>query len=205
SGLPSNTLWTFSIDWDSDGKSDQVVTGPSGTQVDHVFPAIGSYTVSVVATDPEHRVGAPASQTEHVLAAGLRDDPLASGKTALIIGGTPGVDKIVLTPQDALGAITVTINGVNRGTFTPTGHIFVYGQAGNDVLQEARRVIHKQRIAIAVPPVLFGGAGNDVIKTRTSLANNVLVGGAGKDTLRGGSGPDLCLGGAAADGGRGGS
>src|SRR5439155_1494020 len=146
SGLPSNTLWTFSIDWDSDGKSDQVVTGPSGTQVDHVFPAIGSYTVSVVATDPEHRVGAPASQTEHVLAAGLRDDPLASGKTALIIGGTPGVDKIVLTPQDALGAITVTINGVNRGTFTPTGHIFVYGQAGNDVLQEAGRRRRPQRL-----------------------------------------------------------
>src|SRR5262249_43233102 len=38
-GLPSGTIFTYKIDWDGNGTVDQMVTGPAGIMVAHVFPA----------------------------------------------------------------------------------------------------------------------------------------------------------------------
>ena len=43
--------FTYAINW-GDGSPTQVVQGPSGIQVDHVFTTIGTCTVTVL-TDPE--------------------------------------------------------------------------------------------------------------------------------------------------------
>jgi Ca2+-binding RTX toxin-like protein len=47
---------------------------------------------------------------------------------------------------------------------------------------------------LAVPAILFGGGG-DTLDAQGSTAANVLVGGAGNDTLSGGSGNDILIGG----------
>ncbi len=44
-------VYSFDIDWDGDGTTDQTVSGPNGTTVDHSFDSAGDYTVRVVATD----------------------------------------------------------------------------------------------------------------------------------------------------------
>src|SRR5205823_11639035 len=75
------------------------------------------------------------------------------------------------------------------GTYSPTGHIVAYGNAGDDDIQVAG--------AISLPAWLYGGDGNDRLKGGNG--NNVLVGGAGDDLLVGGSGRDLLIGGGGAD------
>jgi len=50
-----------------------------------------------------------------------------------------------------------------------------------------------------VPALLFGGDGYDSIDASGSVANNVLLGGAGSDWTYGGSGHDLIIGGAGGD------
>src|SRR6185436_9963701 len=101
------------IDWDGNGKVDQTVTGPSGTSVDHVFPASKSYTVEVTAVDPVGNVGAAPARTVTTAALAVQPDPLDGTRTALVVGGTAGPDKITLIPADATGtSVQVTINGV---------------------------------------------------------------------------------------------
>ena len=71
------------------------------------------------------------------------------------------------------------------------GHLLVYGDGGDDGIQLFGN--------LAVPALLFGGDGNDTFNIDASIANNVLVGGAGNDGLYGGSGRDLLIGGLGAD------
>jgi hypothetical protein len=208
-GLPAGSTFTFGIDWDGNGTVDQTVSGPSGTQVTHVFTASGSSKVLVTATDTYGGTSAAASKTVQISAAALQSDPLISGKSVLVVGGTTGDDNIVLTPTKTSSgeSITVTINGVSQGTFKPTGHIFVYGQSGNDSIVLASSTSNNQKLYVTIPAMLFGGDGNDTLDARGSSANNALVGGSGNDTLYAGTGSDLLIGGLGADvlngGGRG--
>src|SRR5207247_710683 len=92
-------------------------------------------------------------------------------------------------------AIALSISGYSVGSFSAAGgaafgHLLVYGHCGNDTIQLTG--------GLAVPAFLFGGDGNDTLDASGSIANNVLVGGAGNDGLYGGSGRDLLIGGLAA-------
>jgi Ca2+-binding RTX toxin-like protein len=107
----------------------------------------------------------------------------------LLIGGTSGDDSITVNAGGPNGDISVVINGVPRGRFSPTGRIVAYGYAGNDDLQVAS--------GITLPAWLYGGDGNDRLKGGSG--NNVLLGGAGDDLVVGGSGRDLLIGGGGAD------
>jgi hypothetical protein len=201
-GNPSGTVFTYKIDWDGNGTVDQVVTGPTGTTVVHAFPTAGSDTVKVIAVDGTGNVTPlTATQTVAITATMLEADPSDGTKTALVIGGTSGNDIITISPADASGAIvTVTINGVVQrgGPFAPTGHLLVYGQGGNDTIQEVTKVFGTTTATVAVPAVLFAGTGNTTLSAAGSSANNVLVGGGGKDSLTGGRGRDILIGGAGA-------
>src|SRR5205823_370990 len=68
-----------------------------------------------------------------------------------------------------------------------------------DTIQEKSNKINGKQVYIAVPAMLFGGNGGDTLDAGGSVANNVLVGGAGNDILRGGLGRDLLIGGAGTD------
>jgi Bacterial Ig domain len=45
--------FSYHIDWNGDGTVDQVVHGPSGTQVDHIFTQAGSFAVRISAADQQ--------------------------------------------------------------------------------------------------------------------------------------------------------
>src|SRR5207248_205887 len=86
-------------------------------------------------------------------------------------------DYLVLSPG-AGNAIALSVSGYSVGSFsapggTAFGHLLVYGNGGDDA-------IYLQG-GLAVPALVFGGDGNDYLDASGSIANNVLVGGAGMD------------------------
>jgi Ca2+-binding RTX toxin-like protein len=180
--------FTINIDWDGDGTVDQIVTGPSGTTVQHVYTDAGTDTVKVTAADSDGCTSPVATTSLDVGIARLEDDPLAAGQQALYVGGSTGNDTIVLSPT-AGGQVQVQINGSSVGSFAPTSRMVVYAQAGNDDVQVAG--------GITLPAWLYGGAGDDRLKGGSGT--NVLVGGDGNDLLVGGNNRDILIGGAGAD------
>jgi autotransporter-associated beta strand protein len=84
--------------------------------------------------------------------------------------------------------VRVLINGQDQGAYAVTGNVVIAGGDGNDTL-----FIGRLR-----NPVLFnGGAGDDTLGGGSR--NDVLVGGAGNDTLIAGGGRNLIIGGDGAD------
>ncbi len=79
------------------------------------------------------------------------------------------------------------------------GHIVVFGQGGDDEIVIRTATFNGITRSLRVPVFMFGGAGNDMLDARGSTANNVLDGGAGNDMLFAGLGRDLLTGGAGAD------
>jgi hypothetical protein len=180
--------FTYAIDW-GDGTPAQSVNGPARLPVDHVFTLSGTYTIDVTATDKDGRVSAPVSHVITIRAVAMEDDPFLPGTTDLLVGGTMGNDVIRFTPVGRSHQIRVWMDGHSLGTFTPTGRIVAFGQAGNDVIEVSQD--------ITVPAWLYGGDGNDVL--RGGGGYNVLVGGPGNDVLVGGRGRNLMIGGSGAD------
>src|SRR5262249_43447947 len=83
----------------------------------------------------------------------------------------------------------VVVNGVNKGTFSFSGSIYVYGKNGNDNITVDS--------AITRTAFVFAGAGNDTVSG--GGGNDVLVGNAGNDSIKGNAGRDLLFGGDGAD------
>src|SRR6266446_1989860 len=106
-----------------------------------------------------------------------------------------GVDNTIVTSRDAAGQLfvnggAVPING-GKATVANTSTIQVFGQGGNDTI-----ALDESNGALPAAQ-LFGGAGNDTL-TGGSGADQ-LFGGAGNDTLLGKGGNDLLFGGAGND------
>jgi Ca2+-binding RTX toxin-like protein len=123
----------------------------------------------------------------------------------LLVGGTTSGDTINLKVADTSGGVRVTINGVNQGTFNPSGAIFVYAQAGTDNVKFETTKFNGQTRYIQDAAFVFGGDGNDSLDARGSSAKNVIVGNAGNDTIWGGTGRDILIGGQGTDTLRGGA
>jgi Ca2+-binding RTX toxin-like protein len=81
------------------------------------------------------------------------------------------------------------VNGVSLGTFSPTGSVTVFAQAGDDDVQVGG--------GVSLPTWLFGGGGNDRLKG--GAGHDVLLGGDGDDLLVGGQGRDLLFAGIGTD------
>jgi hypothetical protein len=197
SGADQAAGFTFAITW-GDGTT-QTVSGPSGTTVSHVYTASGAYGVQVTATDKDGGLSAAATQAATITAVALQTDPTDPGKTALVVGGTTAADTITIKPADAAGTLDVRIGTTDLGNFKPTGHLIVYGQAGDDTIKLQTATVSGKTVYVSTPAFLFGDDGNDTLNTQGSTANNVLEGGAGNDTLQAGSGRDLLVGGSGAD------
>jgi hypothetical protein len=174
----------------------------------HVFSISFSTagTQALTASDSTHG-GVTASSPVDIdvvsSAVGVSTDPTGSGGQALIVIVPAGGGTIQLMPTDATGTsiqVTETVNG-KKSTFGPfalmtADHIIVYGQTGNDVIEELPGT---NAAKITVPAILLGGSGTNTLSAVGSSANNVLVGGAGKDVLTGGTGRDILIGGGGAD------
>src|SRR5207248_9140494 len=111
SGDPA-AVYTFALDWDGSGTTDQTVVGRGGTTVDHVFPAAGTFTVGLTAA----RNGRSATAT-HVIrstAAALQADPCCAAP-APVAGGPPGHDTTAASPARTAGPPAATRTPARRG------------------------------------------------------------------------------------------
>jgi Ca2+-binding RTX toxin-like protein len=180
--------FTFSIDWNGDGVTDQTVVGQSGTTVTHAFASSGTYNVSITATDRDGGTSAPASLPVKVVTAALQPDPLDPSKSVLVVGGTAGDDVIMFASAGCHGEVRVWVNGHDEGTFSPTGGVAAYGYGGNDLIFV---------LGYEGPANLYGGDGNDVLLG--GPGNDLLDGGPGNDLLLGGGGRNVLIGGGGHD------
>src|SRR5207253_7688024 len=175
-------------------------TGPSGTTINHSYANSGTYVIGVIATvhlGADDYTSYATYHSVHIFAvtATVQADPGDATRSALVVQGTADADSLVLSPG-AGNAIALSVSGYSVGSFSAPGgaafaHLLVYGNGGADTIRLAGN--------LSVPAFLFGGDANDTLDASGSTANNVLVGGAGNDTLYGGSGRDLLIGGPGAD------
>lgn len=115
----------------------------------------------------------------------LEVNPFDGARLDLVIGGTASSDTVVLGAGLSPGDVSVTINGILRGTFQPTGRVVVYGLASDDNLEVSGSLI--------VSSWLYGNDGNDTLTG--GAGHDFLFGGAGDDSLTGGAGNDFIIGG----------
>jgi Ca2+-binding RTX toxin-like protein len=105
------------------------------------------------------------------------------------------LDNTIVTSRNATGTILVNGGAVpiagGQATVANTETILLFGQVGNDT-------ISLDETNGALPAAqLFGGAGNDTLTGGSG--NDLLFGGAGNDILNGKGGDDLLFGGAGND------
>jgi hypothetical protein len=207
SGLDANTVYSYTVKW-GDG-SVQTLSGVSGIQVSHAFPAPISYSTSVTAADPSNNASLPASTSVSLTTLAMEADPYYPTQTALYLGGTTGSDNIAITPAvmtvngNPVCGVKVGMNYVNYGSFFSISRVVVYSQGGTDIIKTAAQTINGTLTYVSVPVMFFAGNGNDILNltgsgsnANTVTPNNVLVGGGGTDRLIGGQGKDILIGGA---------
>jgi RHS repeat-associated protein len=183
-------LDTHEIAWDfGDGVSSgfRAVGSAADLASSHVYDATGTYTVTLRIRDDDGGV-AIIARVVKINAVELQVDPCDSSKTALVVGGTSASDHIEFS-RNGKNGIKVLINGVSQGVFVPTGHIIAHGQGGDDSIHLTG--------SIDLPSMLFGDAGNDSLNGGNG--HNIQVGGDGDDKLIGGNDRDLLIGGAGLD------
>ena len=152
--------------------------------------ARGTHSINAVYDGDADLVGSTsAAVSQKVKTVALLPDPRNPAKKDLVIGGTDGNDVITVTGGPLL---TVEVRQTTGGAlhlianYSPTtvAEIVLYGGAGNDVL----------KVVGATPTaVLFGGEGNDTL--RAGSARSMLVGGAGADKLFAGGANTVLIGG----------
>jgi uncharacterized delta-60 repeat protein len=168
------TLDPHTLSWQVSDAGGVLLSGSGGT-FNFVPDVAGALTVTFTVSDDD--TSSSISQTLVVSEAAIVDG-------VLIVGGTSGADDIDITPAGG-GMVRVLIGGVSVGVFGPVGRVIVHGGAGDDDI--------KARAGLARPVEVFGGDGNDLL--RTFKGGDLLVGGAGDDTLTGHDGADILLGG----------
>jgi len=137
-GAAALTGLAIQVHW-GDGSSDTYYpnTG-SNVPVTHLYSHNGTFHIQVDAHDQAADHGTAEHLVDEVFAAALEPDPNHPNKTFLFLGGTPGDDAFDLSVHKATGAIDVWRNGVNEGSFMPTGGLgyLLFGQGGIDQVHE---------------------------------------------------------------------
>jgi len=205
--------FSFQIDWDGNGTFDQTVVGPSGTIVNHIFAAGGSYHVQVRATDKDGGTSENATHTIHVwrlaqVGANLEWEGSDGDDAVQFIETAPNTVEVHTTKVASFATnVLETYSGI-------TGRVIGKGNAGHDALHAGALT----SLAATLEggrhnDTLTGGAADDILRGEFVGAhgdgaegNDSITGGAGhdliegdgleggKDTLRGGLGNDTILG-----------
>jgi hypothetical protein len=214
--------FTYTIDWNGDGSDVEVVNGLSGTVVAHTFNTVGARTIKVTATDKDGGVSTQATHSVTVSAVQLVNN---AGAIDLVWTGTAGADHVEFEQlgPDSIRVTTTLENGLATNfveTFSGvTGRIDAKGNEGVDTLDASQL----DDIAATLDGgtgnnTLYGGGANDTLIGGANFGaqvngpegqqgSNVIVGGAGDDTIYGNAvngaegkgGNNLLLGGAGND------
>jgi hypothetical protein len=188
--------FTYTIDWNGDGSDVQVVNGLTGLVVAHTFTTVGARTIKVTATDDD---GGVSSQS--TLAVSVSAVQVVGGD--LIWTGTAGDDSVSF--EDLGGGqirVTTTLENGLATNFVQTisgvtGIVKASGLAGNDTLDGSLMSTTSTRLDGGVGNnTLYGGGANDVLIGGGNVApkhngpegqqgSNIIVGGAGDDTIYG--------------------
>ncbi len=178
--------FTFTIDWDGNGQLDQVVVGPSGTQVTTSFSTLGDADIRVSATDARGVTGPESQSSISIARQELQSDPLLPGVFNLAFGGTAGNDQVLFseTGFETVTLTTVVLNGVLQNTIEVfagvSGRVVAYAGPGDDSIVG----LFLENIGIDAD----GGGDQDVLLGGN--ADDVIIGGDGDDSLVGGDGDD---------------
>jgi Ca2+-binding RTX toxin-like protein len=168
--------------------------------------AIGTHSILAIYTGDTNYTEVSATIQQAVKPAqpkvSLVTDPNDPTKTAVEIDGTNGNDSITVTKSgSSQGKAVVKINGVNKGTFSFTGIILVYGNSGSDNISIDSGITRSAWIwGGDGDDTVNGGGGNDMIfgqggndSLNGNSGRDVLIGGDGVDKLNGGSGGDVLI------------
>ncbi len=200
SGVDQAAGFVFQLDWDGDGLTDETLSGPVGTKLNHEFTSAGTYTVGLIATDKDGGDSIVASTTITIVSSRMQGNNL-------LIGGTSADDVIEFKLGPNQGEIEAFLNGVSEGIYLVTGELRAFGEDGNDTIIVDSNITLPTRlygdagndvlVGGGGPDLLVGGDGNDQLDGRGG--DDVLKGNSGDDILSGGDGNDELLGGGGAD------
>jgi hypothetical protein len=127
--IPSAQFGPFKINISfGDGNAATFSAGILPILVNHIYRQVGSFTVTVTATDQFGNTSLPATVIIKVISLRIGFNPFSPNQTALIVGETPGNSYSFGAATN--GGITVTINGVSQGVFNVSGPVIVLGQQG---------------------------------------------------------------------------
>ena len=174
----------YAVDWDGDGVVDQVASAGAVLELEHIFPDLGDFSISVRVTDKDGGISDLAQLPVTVDVTRVTED----GKVA--VGGTGGLDLI----EGGSGSLEIIINGGIPIVFTDraiTG-LIVYGQGGDDVIIVEPGISLDGGVTL-LSTELHGGEGNDTLQGGTG--ENLLIGGEGDDILVDGGGTNIVIGG----------
>jgi hypothetical protein len=191
-GDPAGTIFTYTINW-GDGGVPQTVTGPSGTQVAHIYSTARSYTIAVSATDANGLTGNSSWSIQTVpMTVAIQTDPAQTTQQMLVITNTSTGDRsdAISLSSVANNGVALNVDGYNLGTIAPTNTkpfalVMVFAGSGYDDTIDARN--------LAISSVLVGGAGSSYIYGGS--ARNLLIAGPGSGRMYAGSAGDILIGG----------
>jgi hypothetical protein len=169
-----------------DNQSGNIVTGQfaggntvtiGGQAFSVNYAALGNDSIVLTAAAVENVVSGPVT------------DPMDPTKTAVVVVGlTTGNNVIQITRLDTVN-FDILLNGTNYLRLLPSGHIYVQGGSGNDVIEVTT--------TLGTPLFIRAGAGDDYIVGGT--AADIILGEDGDDIIYGGQNRDLLIGGAGND------
>lgn len=121
--------------------------------------------------------------------ASIVPDPRDASRTALLVVGSDAGENIKLARRGSQVRVLLNKTQIGQPLNMPNGSTILLAKGGDDTINLGALK--------NLPAIIFGGAGNDVLKG--SKFSDLLIGGSGNDVIQGGAGNDLMIGGDGAD------
>jgi Ca2+-binding RTX toxin-like protein len=180
----------FSLDNVPYGSPVALNNGVASISLNTLTAGVHVVTAAYLTSVPEEFADSESAPLDISIAASaivnLVPDPIVAGELSLVITGSSGSETIAVYPGGT-NQFVVKILGSTpyQGTFNTTqiAHLVLYGGAGNNGMWIEP--------GVKIPAILVGGAGNNTLLGGSGPA--VLVGGGSQNTLRAGTGPTIMI------------